>query len=130
MIRIREARFWWGLVWIAGAVTLIRFIVPGAAEIPGSLAIQHLALGTVICIAVGASVVKPYPPTEGLVPYEVFLPGQKAAGTVIGLIVGAVLVVTAWQGQFAERLGWFLLPVCLVGPVLYLRDFGREKRRV
>jgi hypothetical protein len=129
MIRIREARLWWGLVWIAAAVTLIRLIVPGAAEIPGSLAVQQFASGTVMCIAVGASVVKLYPPTECEVPYEVFIRGQKAAGTVIGLIVGAVLVVNVWQGQFAESRGWLFLPICFIGPVLYLRDFGREKRR-
>ena len=130
MIRISEAQFWRGLVWIAAAVTLIRFIVPGAAEMPGSLAIQHFALGTAMCIGIGASVVEPYPPTRGLVPYEVSIRGQKAAGTVIGLVLGLVLLVAAWKGQFAESGGWLLLPVCFVGPVLYLRDFGREKRRV
>ena len=91
-------------------MTLIRLIVPGAAEIPGSLAVQQFASGMVMCIAVGAFVVKPYPPTEGKVPYEVFIRGQKAEGTVIGLIVGAVLVVNVWQGQFAESRGWLFLP--------------------
>ncbi len=121
-----KARPWRNLALLCGFVVFALAFVPDSAELPGHRPIQHLALGALIAIAVGATVEqmrRPIAPgSKGRQDAERVYASQKRAGLVIGAVLWVLLVLGALHGQFHDMGGWLLLPVACAGPGLYLRD--------
>ena len=120
---------------------LARIIFPALAGKPSFISVQFLGLGTIISIAVSASVIKS--PLFGksemsrqvdvenftgkqkkilITGYKSYYRNQKRVAVLFSFIILAILAFLLYINKLQIELACLLLPISLIGPVLYLRD--------
>ena len=141
--RSRQKPLLWGVVALCLLPTVIRLGRPELGSSPRFLALQQFAFGVMASVAAGATVGrlgarKPgaggcdgqppllTPPAE----LERLYRTQRVVALVLGwVVIVPILVMAARAGRFQEFGGWVLLPMPLIGPALFLRDWlGRCDR--
>ncbi len=129
-----ERRFWLVLVCLLAAPTVAPILLPALGQWPGSLHLQQFAIGGLIAIAVGATIVSmgrrveyaetvdPRLIAKMADPAKLYR-SQKIAAFVIGLGgLCPIMVYAASVGQFAEFGGFLTAPLSLIGPGLWIRE--------
>lgn len=131
-----ERVLWWTVVAIASAPTVARVVLPGLADDAAFASVQRLGLGMILAVGVGATIVDMRtgcgapPPAKPLADPVRLYAIQKLVATLLGILVLLPLGVwAARSGRFADSGGWLLLPMVLIGPVLYARDLILRRAR-
>ena len=91
---------------------------PPVEDKDGYLIFQQFAFGTLASLATGVTIVKGFSESPKVVAQ------QKLVALILGVfILAPILILAAIRGMFLEVGGWVILPICCIGPILYLRDF-------
>jgi hypothetical protein len=140
-MKIQEKTIWWAILLLCIFLQLVRIIIPSLASRPSFVSVQFLGIGTIISIAVSASVIKS--PLFGKsetsrqvnavnltrkqkkvlsTGYKTYYRSQKRVAVFFSLIIWAILAFLFYMDKFEIELSCLFLPISLVGPALYLRD--------
>jgi hypothetical protein len=144
-VNIQESAFWWTVVAICALPQLARIAFPPLSDYPGFEEVQLFALSSIFTVAVCASVIKSPPlgqsdtlwrtggkdsSGEGrgpvIAPYGTYYRSQKRAAAAFSLAIWIALVLMSILDSLDSKLFFFLLPISLCGPGLYLRDGAKN----
>ena len=138
---MQEKTIWWAIVTLCTLPQLARIINPLLATHPSFVKIQLFALSAIISIAVSASVIRS--PLHGkseetkhittsnlsgkqkrvsVTGYNVYYRLQKRVALIFSFIILIAYAFLFSKDKLEGDLFSFLLPISLIGPVLYLRD--------
>ena len=145
-MEIQEKTIWWAIVTLCTLPQLAGIINPLLATHPSFVRIQLFALSAIISIAVSASVIRSplHGKTEGtrhttvsnlfrkpkrvsIIGYKVYYRIQKRVAIIFSFIILIVSAFLFSKDKLEGELFSFLLPISLIGPVLYLRDRFKGK---
>lgn len=140
-MKIQEKIIWWAILLICIFLQLVRIIIPSLASKLSFVSVQFMGLGTIISIAVSASVIKSplFGKSESsrqvnaanltrkqrkvhITGYKAYYRSQKRVAVIFSLIIWTILAFLLYIDKFEIELSCFFLPVSLIGPGLYLRD--------
>lgn len=129
-----ERRFWLVLVCLLVAPTVALILLPALGQSPGFLYLRQFAIGGLIAIGVGATIVSMGRPVEyaetadpQLIakmadPAKLYR-SQRITAFAIGLGgLCPIMVYAASVGRFAEFGGFLIAPLVLIGPGLWIRE--------
>ena len=140
-MKIQEKTIWWAILLLCIFLQLVRIVIPSLASKPSFVVVQFLGIGTIISIAVSASVIKS--PLVGkfemnqkvnavnltekqkkvlITGYNTYYRSQKRVAVLFSLIIWAILAFLFYINKFEIELSCLFIPISLVGPGLYLRD--------
>lgn len=145
-MKIKERTIWWAIVIVCMLVQLAKVAYPSLASQVIFVRTQLFALATIIATAVAASVIKP--PLFGfsdntrlivksgifkkqkevsVTAYEAYYRSQKKVAMVFSMLIWTIFAILFSVEKLDDRLFCFLLPISLIGPVLYFRDRIRQQ---